>query len=152
MRKFLKILIPIAVIIAVVVLAVTVYIMVAGVGGCSCNFINGRLTQYSISEDRKTVEFEIYLNNPYHVTNISWITILVNSSGNVEALKYNPTKNIWVSENYTAEIIDKNNNSVVDSGDFLVVQSLSKKFTSNDGIGMRILCYGREIWSPVRLP
>ena len=151
MKKFLKILIPIAIIIAVMVLAVTVYIMVAGVGGCPCNFINGRLTEYSISEDRKTVEFEISFNNPYQVTNISWITILVNSSGNVEALKYNPTKNIWVSENYTAEIIDRNNNSAVDSGDFLVVHSLLGKFSIEDRIGLCVQGYSSQIWSPVRI-
>ncbi len=152
MSKFPKILVPFAIIIAIVVLTVTVYIMVAGVGGCPCNFVNGRLTQHFISEGGKTVEFEITLNNPYQVTNMSWITILVNSSGNVEALKYNSTKNIWASENYTAKIIDKNNNSALDSGDFLVVRALFKKFKSGDVIGMRILGYGREIWSPVRLP
>ena len=151
MKKFLKILIPIAIIIAIVVLAVTVYIMVAGVGGCPCNFINGRLKQYSISEDRKTVEFEITLNNPYQVTHVSWITVLVNTSENVEALKYNSTKNIWASENYTAEIIDRNNNSVVDSRDLLVVHSLLGKFSIEDRIGLRIQGYSRQIWSQVRL-
>ncbi len=150
MKKSLKILIPIAIIVAIVFIALTAYVMLAGVGGCPCNFISGKLTQKSISDDGKAVEFVINLTNPYQVTNRSWITILVNASGQVEELKYNSTKNVWLSENYTAEIIDNNNDSVVNTGDILVVHSI-KKFSGEDKVGMRILCYGREIWTHVRL-
>ncbi len=122
--------------------AALVYMMTHGMGGCPCTGpVQGKLLQFSISGDNRTVKFVISLKYPNRVDGLRHIQIALNLSGKVMNLKYNSSEGIWKSGGYSASIYDLNGNGVVDSGDYLIVHSSSKEFTSGDYVRIEVVGY-----------
>ncbi len=122
--------------------AALVYIMTHGMGSGRCiGPVQGKLLRFSISDNNRTVKFVISLKYPDRVDGLRHIQIALNLSGKVMNLKFNSSANIWKSGEYSASIYDLNGNGVVDSGDYLIVHSNTKEFTSGDYVRMVIVGY-----------
>ncbi len=142
MRRASVLLISLVIFGGAIASAVLVYVMTQGVGCCRCYWpVRGKLLKFHISDNNRTVKFVISLKYPDRVDGLRHIQIALNLSGNLEKLKFNSSADIWKSGEYSASIYDLNGNGVVDSGDYLIVHSNSKEFTSSDYVRIEVVGY-----------
>ena len=144
MKWYTIIALAIAVAIAVLFVLATIYVIIAPVGGCYCREVRGELKEIFVSDENRTVRFEVHLEYPEKVSDWTRLYISLNISGKYFALRYMGTEGTWKNGNYTAKIVDVNSNGVIDSGDYLIIHSNSAPFKTGDGIVITVsgICSG----------
>jgi len=134
MKSFTVFALVILAVIFVLLVAAIAYFVFTPVGGCHCQKISGNLKEISVSDDNRTVKFKINLEYPKKVYNWTDLVIKLNISGNYFGHQYPGPQKTWRNGNYTAKIIDVDNDGAIDSGDHLIIHSDGAPFKTGDGI------------------